>query len=274
MHHGFMLASLAPARRRLVLVVAAVVVIAGVVIGVVVATSSSGQPTPRAAPPARPGPVLLVPGYGGSVTSLDELATRLRAAGKIVNVVSIPDNAEGDLNAQARVLDTAARAALATTGAGSVDIVGYSAGGVATRLWIRDDGGSAITRRVVTLGSPHHGTQLAALGSLVGGSVCPTACEQLVPNSQLLADLNSGDETPAGPTYVSIWSTKDQVVVPADSARLAGALNMTVQSVCANATVSHSELPTDHLVESMVTAELAAGPPVPLTASDCSRLSS
>jgi triacylglycerol lipase len=268
-----MLASLAPARRRLVLVAAAAVVIAGVVVGVVVATSSSGQVTP-AAPPARPGPVLLVPGYGGSVTSLDALATRLRAAGKIVDVVSLPDHAEGDLGAQARVLDVAARAALAATGAPSVDVVGYSAGGVATRLWIRDDGGAAIARRVVTLGSPHHGTQLAALGSLVGGNVCPTACEQLAPNSQLLTDLNNGDETPGGPTFVSIWSTNDQVVVPPESARLAGAVNMTVQSVCANATVSHSQLPTNHLVQSMVAAELAAGSPVPLTAGDCARLSS
>jgi triacylglycerol lipase len=270
-----MLASLAPARRRLVLAVAAAVVIAGVVVGVVVATSSSGQVTPRAAPAARvPGPVLLVPGYGGSVTSLDGLASRLRAAGKIVDVVSLPDDAEGDLSAQARVLDAAARAELAATGASSVDVVGYSAGGVATRLWIRDDGGAAIVRRVVTLGSPHHGTQLATLGSLVGGNVCPTACEQLAPNSQLLTDLNSGDETPAGPTFVSIWSTNDQVVVPPDSAHLVGALNMTVQSVCANATVSHSQLPTNHLVENMVAAELAAGPPVPLTAGDCARLSS
>ncbi len=268
-----MLASLAPARRRLVLAGAAVVVIAAVVIGVVVATPG-GHTAARAAPQDRPGPVLLVPGYGGSVTSLDPLAARLRTEGKTVAVVPMPHRAQGDLGAQAKALDAAARAELARTGAASVDVVGYSAGGVVTRLWVRDYGGAALTRRVITLGSPHHGTELAALGSLIGGDVCPVACQQLAPDSRLLSDLNGGDETPDGPTYVSIWTTNDQVVDPPDSARLAGALNLTVQSICAGAKVSHSQLPANTVVEGMVVAELAAGPAVPLSAGDCARFSS
>ncbi|HKF32803.1 MAG TPA: hypothetical protein VKB37_10595, partial [Jatrophihabitantaceae bacterium] len=178
---------------------------------------------------------------------------------------------QGDLGAQARTLGTAARAALA--GASSVDVVGYSAGGVVARLWVRDYGGATFARRIVTLGSPQHGTQLAALGALIP-SVCPTACRQLTPDSALLAGLNAGDETPAGPTFVSIWSTDDDVVLPPDSARLAGALNIAVQSVCADAHVQHSDLPTNGIVESMVALELGAGPPVPLAPADCQRLSS
>jgi len=268
-----LLGSLAPARRRLVLSVGAVIAIGALVAGVVVAASGGGHPTRSAAAQDRPGPVLLVPGYGGSLTGLDQLAAQLRSGGRTVEVVPLPDDAQGDLGAQARTLDRAVQAETAKTGAASVDVVGYSAGGVVARLWVRSYGGADRARRVVTLGSPHHGTEIAAIGSLFPGDVCPTACHQLAPDSQLLAALNSGDETPAGPTFVSIWSTDDQVVVPPDSARLAGAVNLTVQSVCANANVSHSDLPTNPVVDGMVAAELAAGPPVTLTAADCARFS-
>lgn len=270
-----MFRTLAPARRRLVLALGVVVVIAaivGVVIGIVAA--GSGHPAKRAVPDEVPGPVLLVPGYGGSVTGLDSLAAMLRGRGKTAEVVSMPDHAQGDLAGQARALQSAARAELARTKAASVDVVGYSAGGVVARLWVRSYGGAELARRVITLGSPHHGTEIAALGSLVGGDVCPAACQQLAPNSQLLSALNSGTETPHGPTFVSIWTTNDEVVVPADSARLAGALNLTVQGVCASARVSHGQLPTSPVVDGMVAAELAAGPPVPLGAADCSKVSS
>ena len=212
---------------------------------------------------AKPGPVILVPGYGGSTGSLESLAAALRHEGKTVQVLQLPGDGRGDLNAQARALGQAA-----TTwrhrGAPSVDVVGYSAGGVVARLWVRDDGGAAVARRVITLGSPHHGTDLAGLAGTVLPSECPTACQQLEPGSDLLDALNAGDETPSGPTFVSIWTDLDAVVVPPSSARLDGALNITVQSVCRTDLVGHTGLPTDHAVQAMVVDELRPGEPVPL----------
>jgi triacylglycerol lipase len=265
------LAGLSPARRRLVLALLALVAAAVVALAVVLLLPGEDG---RSAEPVRQdevGPVVLVPGYGGSAGSMQALADRLTAAGREVAVVDPPGDGTGDLNATADVLAQTARAAMTRTGAPSVDVVGYSAGGVVARLWIAD-GGADVVRRVVTLGSPHHGTGLAGLATTVAPDQCPPGCRQLAPDSELLAHLNAGDETPDGPTWVSIWTTQDETVTPPDSARLDGALDIPVQSVCADARVGHAGLPGDPLVGGMVLAELGTGDPVPLGAADCTRL--
>jgi pimeloyl-ACP methyl ester carboxylesterase len=134
-------------------------------------------------------------------------------------VVPLPGDGTGDLRVAAEALGAAVTEALGRTGADSVDVIGYSAGGLVARLWAAD-GGADVARRVLTLGSPHHGTSLAALADNRIPERCPVSCQQMVPESELLAELNAGDETPEGPDWISIWTTQDAVVTPTESARL------------------------------------------------------
>jgi len=218
-----------------------------------------------------PGPVLLVPGYGGGTGALEVLAGKLRASGRSATVVALPGDGTGDLRDAARVLDAAVAAEL-SAGAPSVDIVGYSAGGVTARYWVRQFGGASKARRVVTLGSPHHGTRVAALGARFAAGACPVACQQLVPDSDLLDELNDGDETPAGPQWLSVWTDQDETVTPAESARLQGAVDVVLQRVCPGLAVSHADLPRAPLVTGIVLQALAATPiPTPRSA-DCAFL--
>ena len=268
-----MLAGLSPARRRLVVTVLALVVVAVLVTGATLllgrlSGAAGGEPVSQ----SEPGPVLLVPGYGGSTASLQPLADRLAAEGRDATVVAVPGNGTGDLGGSAEVLDEAADAALERTGANSVDVVGYSAGGVVARLWAAD-GGADVARRIVTLGSPHHGTTLADLAGSLSPDQCPEACRQLATGSSLLTHLNAGDETPEGPAWVSIWTTQDETVTPPESARLEGALELPVQSVCADARVAHGDLPRDPLVQAMVLEQLGVAAPAALGPDDCARLS-
>ncbi|MCZ2857091.1 esterase/lipase family protein [Blastococcus sp. VKM Ac-2987] len=264
-----MLAGLSPARRRLVVSVLALVTAAVVALGVLLVAQDPEAEGPG--PQARPGPVLLVPGYGGGTAALQTLADRLVSAGRDASVVPLPGNGTGDLGEAAAALDEAARATLERTGEDSVDVVGYSAGGVVARLWVAD-GGAGVARRVVTLGAPHHGTSLADLAGQVAPSSCPEGCRQLATDSPVLARLNAGDETPDGVGWVSVWTTLDRTVTPPDSARLDGALNLTVQSVCADNRVGHGQLPRDPLVQAIVLEQLTAGALVPLDTADCGRL--
>jgi triacylglycerol lipase len=254
-------------RRRVLLAALAAAVVAGSAAGVALGLGAGGSQAaagPAAAGPGgnRPGDVLLVPGYGGSTTALDGLAARIRAAGQTAIVVHLAGNGTGDLRVQAGVLNGYVNRAL---GSGPVTVIGYSAGGVVAWLWDEEYDGVAKARRIITLGSPLHGAALAALGAAFDPAACPAACQQLVPGSALLAGLQ---RTPAAsrPPWLSLWTTDDQVVQPPDSARLPGAVNVPLQSVCPGVTIQHGQLPTAPLVVGIVlralrdTAVTAPGP--------------
>jgi triacylglycerol lipase len=251
--------ALSPARRRLFLGVLAVVV-AGLVAAVVAVVLNRPAKVTPVSQDAQP-PILLIPGYGGGTAGLEVMATALRSAGRQATVVHLAGNGTGDLDVQAGVVNRAVRSVLAG-GATSVDIVGYSAGGVTARLWLRSYDGGSVARRIVTLGSPQHGSDLAALGADLAPDKCPVACQQLATDSDLIRSLNSGDETPTGPAWVSIWTTDDKISTPPETAVLAGALSFSVQSVCPGRQVSHGQLPTDPAVIAMVEAELGRNAPV------------
>jgi len=239
--------------------VAVAVVIAGV-------RAPRGEPQPVA---GRPGTVLLVPGYGGGTASLDVLATRIRAAGRTATVVQLSGNGTGDVTVQARVLDGYVNQAIGA-GSGPVTVIGYSAGGVVAWLWDVDYGGAGRAGAIITLGSPLHGARIAAVGTGFDPAECPVACQQLVPGSALLAALQ-GSARPR-PPWLSLWSTDDQTVQPPDSARLTGAVNVPLQSVCPGVVIQHDQLPTAPLVVGIVLRTLAGGHVIAPGPGDCPAL--
>ena len=256
---------LSPRRRILLGGLAVVVAAVGVVTGVLV---SRGQPEPL---PGRPGAVLLVPGYGGSTTSLDQLAARIQAAGRTATVVQLAGNGTGDLTVQASVLNGYVNRALGA-GSGPVTVIGYSAGGVVAWLWDVDYGGASRAGTIITLGAPLDGARIAAVGAAYDPALCPVACEQLTPGSALLTQLR--DSTQPRPPWLSLWSTDDQTVQPPDSARLPGAVNVPLQSVCPGVDIQHSQLPTAPLVVGLVLRALASNHVTAPPPNDCMALQS
>jgi pimeloyl-ACP methyl ester carboxylesterase len=258
----FRLAGLSPRRR--VVAVASVVLAVGLAAALAVPrlvdwVASGGE---GGVPPQdRPGPVLLVPGYGGGTASLEQLVGALRAAGRLAIVVGLPGDGTGDLRAQAGTLDAAVDQALENTGSPSVDIVGYSAGGVVARLWVQEHAGQQKARRIVTLGSPHHGARIAGVGAASVPGACPEACQQLVPGSRLLAGLATPVPTP--PVWLSVWTVDDETVTPPESARLEGAVDVVLQSVCPAARPGHGGLPADPVVTRIVLDALGSQPLTP-----------
>jgi hypothetical protein len=268
---GRRLGALSPRRRRFFAAAIAVVVLAAGALAGPAVVSQLTRSSPQGYPAQdRPGPVLLVPGYGGGTSALDVLAARIRAAGRQATVVQLPDSGVGDLSVEASVLDGYVTRALVN--APSVDVIGYSAGGVVVRLWVEQHDGAAKARRVVTLGSPFAGTTVASAGAAFDPGACPTACQQLIPGSSLLTQVGADAPAAGHPPWLSLWTTQDQTVVPPTSASLPGATDLPVQTVCPGEQVSHSQLPTDPAVIGIVLRALGTGPIDSAGAASCSAL--
>jgi triacylglycerol lipase len=212
-----------------------------------------------------------VPGYGGSDSVLETLANRLHGAGRTTILLALPDGATGDIRVQAGILAARVTQAL-NAGAPSVDLVGYSAGGIVIGLFVAAH--PKEVRQVVTIGSPLHGTEIAGLAVTLNlsSSICPTACREMAPGSSVLASLDAAEPAKTGVPWTSMWTSDDQVVLPPDSARFTGATNIVLQQVCADDTANHLNLPADPLVAGLTLRALdTSGGGIPST-SDCSNL--
>jgi len=215
----------------------------------------------------RLGPVLLVPGRNADSVGLVDLQRRLFLTGRRVIIVSTGIEDTGDLRAQARQVQETAENAIAT-GAPSVDIVGYSAGGIVTRLWLAE-GGDALARRVVTIASPNQGVAGDPLKNLVTEKYCEVTCPQLEPGSALLKGLPAAKgQAP----WLNLWSTRDHIVGES-TAQLPGVLNIPVQSICPKNKSSHVSVSSDPVVVGIVLKALAQAPITAApTQQDCAAL--
>lgn len=136
---------------------------------------------------------------------------------------------------------------LADTGATQVDVVTHSMGGLNTRWYATFLGGTAKIDYWVSLGGPNHGSKLADQ-ALCG---VEPACSEMATDSQFLADLNAGDETPGTVNYGTWWSPCDEFVIPQTSTILNGARN--TKTAC----MEHVMLANDPIVIGQVKSFVA-----------------
>jgi pimeloyl-ACP methyl ester carboxylesterase len=115
-------------------------------------------------------------------------------------------------------LQRAAEALRARTGSLDLIIVAHSMGGLVVRAYLRAHGSAGIAR-VITLGTPHHGTHLAQFG--IGSNT-----RQMRPDSDWLRALALGESAAQRALLTSIFSHHDNIVAPQTSCRLPGAKNI------------------------------------------------
>ncbi|MCP9758001.1 alpha/beta fold hydrolase [Aquitalea sp. S1-19] len=158
--------------------------------------------------------VLLVHGYGCSRGVWWKIRRELEAAGHVVATLSLtPPLASIDtLETQ---LDQRIREVCAATGAPSVHLVGHSMGGLVSRAYLKRHGAGRVTQ-LITLASPHRGSELARLG--MGENA-----RQMQPHSPWLDAL--GETLPAI-AAISVRTSHDNFVTPQDRQRLNGAVDI------------------------------------------------
>jgi len=133
----------------------------------------------------------------------------------------------------------------AATGAERVVLVGHSLGGLVARAYLRRFGAAQVSR-LITVGTPHHGSYFAWL--------FPGWClAQMRPGNAWLMKLNRDEgESPPVP-MTALWSRHDTMVAPQASAMLVGAENVALLGI------GHNALLRDRGVQEQIVRRLSAG---------------
>lgn len=164
-------------------------------------------------------PLLLVHGYNCSRGVWWLLRRQLEAAGHTVATVSLapPYTNIGKLVPRlAQRIENVCRA----TGADRVVLVAHSMGGLVCRSYLARHGSDRV-ERLITIASPHSGSELARIG--IGKNA-----REMEPGSLWLKDLaQAGLPVPA----VAIRTPHDNFVMPQDNQRLPGAIDVALEGI-------------------------------------------
>ena len=177
------------------------------------------------APDAAGLPVLLIHGYGCNRGYWTPLSAQLRQAHISHDAIDLePFGAAID-----DYVPLVRRAVLdlcAASGSGQIIIVAHSMGGLVARAYLRAHGSDHLAR-IITLGTPHHGTGLASFG--IGSNAMQMRRSGRTPSagaSAWLTTLAGGENAAQRALMTSIFSHHDNIVAPPMSCYLPGAKNI------------------------------------------------
>jgi len=99
------------------------------------------------------------------------------------------------------------------TGYERIHVIGHSLGGLIARYYVQRMGGDRHVHTLVTLGTPHQGTQLAFAAPLL------PLVRQLTPNSSVIHELTEPAQD-CRTRFIAFFSDIDHLVIPSRNARL------------------------------------------------------
>jgi triacylglycerol lipase len=129
--------------------------------------------------------------------------------------------------------------AISAAGTQQVTLVAHSMGGLVSRAYLRRYGNARISR-LITLGTPHHGTHHAALALGTNG-------KQMRIGNAWLAALN---QVPVTVPLLSLYSVHDNIISPQDSSAMPDAVNVELHGM------GHVSMPSGRMMRAHLIAAL------------------
>jgi pimeloyl-ACP methyl ester carboxylesterase len=185
-------------------------------------------------------PVLLVHGYGCNSGYWHHLTRELDAL-QVSHAGVDLEPMFADIEALVPAVAQAVEALRAATGAPTVTLVAHSMGGLVARAYMRACGPDHLAR-VITLGTPHHGTCLASFGVGRNAEQMRRGTDPSGIANPWLAALAASESAAARARVVSIYSCHDNIVAPHTAALLDGARNLGVAGIGHVALGRHPEV--------------------------------
>ena len=173
---------------------------------------------PRKGKALNPRPIILVHGIIHNRSAFVRLKRRMEKMGW-VNVFTLNYSTfHGNILQMVEELARKTDMVLKKTGATQVDIVAHSLGGIVGRTFMSLGEGRGKVRRLVTLGTPHQGTQL----SFVAKGLSRGALDADLRINSYLMRLLKSTELPKNSEIISIYSPFDWTVVPTENGSVKG----------------------------------------------------
>ncbi len=169
------------------------------------------------------GTVVLIHGWAMTPASMAVLAARLRRSGRTVHLVGYRSLGP-DMKGKAGQIEARMRSIARQSPTGRIDVVAHSLGGLLVRAAVRYFAAGDYVEHVVTLGTPHRGTALAAFLSRPN-------LQPMRPGSVFLRHLAEEDPVPSVVSCTAISSTFDALVFPSTLAEYPGAMNVEIDDV-------------------------------------------
>ena len=137
------------------------------------------------------------------------MRTHLERHGREVHCLNLtPNNGEAGLDELAQQIVSHADSTFRS--GQTIDLIGFSMGGLVARYYVQRLGGLGRVRRLITISSPHYGTYTAFLRRNKGA-------RQMRPGSAFLRDLNRDIEVLDVIDFTSIWTPFDLMILPSHS---------------------------------------------------------
>lgn len=157
-------------------------------------------------------PIILVHGIWDTETIFSKMSARLTELGWCVHSLNLTPN-DGSLGLDSLAKQLADYISETFHAEQSLDIVGYSMGGIVSRYYVQRLGGINRVQRFITISSPHKGT-LTAYSLPLPGYL------DMRPDSGLLRDLNQDVTMLKRINFTSMWTPFDIMIVPSNSSQM------------------------------------------------------
>ncbi len=179
-------------------------------------------------------PVLLVHGYVCNSGYWHSMSQVMTAAGISHHAITL-EPVLAPVEHYLPTLHRAVQTLMTDSGSDRVVLVGHSMGGLLCRAYLREYGEQAIAR-IITIGTPHHGTALANHG--IGENVKQMAITIAQRSGELtyssgpwLQQLADAESPRTRALITSIYSYHDNIVAPQSSSYLDDAVNIALPGI-------------------------------------------
>jgi triacylglycerol lipase len=188
-------------------------------------------------------PILLVHGLMDTSFKMRQISSHLHGLGwQVFDIDLTPNNGDELLEILAQQVAELVNRTFAPDQ--SIDLLGFSMGGLVSRYYLQRLGGLDRVQRFISISAPNNGTIAAYFTTRPG-------CRQMQPDSDFMRDLNRDVDRLKCLNFTCLWTPFDMIILPPTSSQLGFGTDLSLP------VVAHPLMVADRRTLAAITTALA-----------------